>query len=332
MFKTVSLFILATISINHVQAAEQKKSAAEKSTQIDQTRCVQIKRALKQPSRAALLAASSMIPDIADIIYLYWSPTQEEILTNLDPAHMILDHTPPLTVALSLHGRFYVDSSTYCPTYFCKSQAQHEPDYENQPWQPYNPASLQHPSSIRWSHGINEGQYTCTVTIHASLTAKFFPEINKRIGKTYILQGHSQPITIASIMPSDKIITGSEDGTVKIWEESTCRCIQTINTHHGPIKSIEMANDDIIITTQHGDKTFYSPQPGALHAIMHNLSLDQLIKLRELIQHLENQPPHIALQFPAVDMQLSQNDKDFLATLPTNIQATLLKNYPRILL
>ena len=79
--------------------------------------------------------------------------------------------------------------------------------------------------------------------------------ILKRINTPYLhtLTGHTTPIRSAIISPDNTfIVTGSDDGTVKIWNAKTGECRRTINSHSDPIISITISHDSSFIVTSSG--------------------------------------------------------------------------------
>jgi len=115
-----------------------------------------------------------------------------------------------------------------------------------------------------------------------------------------------------------------------------CHCIQTIDYSKQPFTDIAItditidANDPcrFLITTQQAQKFLYSQNQDAMKEITQLLTIDDLIKLKALIETLRK----IAEDQAISSINLEQVDKQFFDELPTNIRLTILKNYPKLTL
>ena len=74
-------------------------------------------------------------------------------------------------------------------------------------------------------------------------------KIQKQNGDMIILNGHGAPVTAVAIV-NDKVLTGSADATVKIWDISNGDLLHTLRGKNGHVKSIKIANDKVIITSK----------------------------------------------------------------------------------
>jgi WD40 repeat protein len=64
--------------------------------------------------------------------------------------------------------------------------------------------------------------------------------------KSVTLRGHTRPIFCIQILSSSKIITGSGDNTIKIWDLQTRQCIGTLEGHQNAISHLKMSDDNLI--------------------------------------------------------------------------------------
>lgn len=62
------------------------------------------------------------------------------------------------------------------------------------------------------------------------------------------MQGHTDTILTACLFQKDKVITGSKDSTIRIWDLKTQQCIQILEGHKGQINSVIVLNDTTIIS------------------------------------------------------------------------------------
>ena len=68
------------------------------------------------------------------------------------------------------------------------------------------------------------------------------------------LIGHTDWINTVCILDNDKIVSGSHDKTIKIWNSNTGECIKTLTGHTSFVNSVCILNNDKIVSGSH-DKT-----------------------------------------------------------------------------
>jgi len=64
--------------------------------------------------------------------------------------------------------------------------------------------------------------------------------------KSVTLRGHTRPVFCIQILSSSKVITGSGDNTIKIWDLPTRQCIGTLVGHQNAISHLKMSDDNLI--------------------------------------------------------------------------------------
>lgn len=70
------------------------------------------------------------------------------------------------------------------------------------------------------------------------------------------LAGHSNVVNSVAYSPDgSKIISGSQDGIIKIWDANTGACFQTLTGHFGSVRSVAFSHDGSKIISGAGDKT-----------------------------------------------------------------------------
>jgi WD40 repeat protein len=74
--------------------------------------------------------------------------------------------------------------------------------------------------------------------------------------ETFTLKGHSDPVWSVSFSPDGKrIVSGSEDKTLKVWDALTGLETLTLKGHSGPVSSVSFSPDGKRIVSGSWDKT-----------------------------------------------------------------------------
>ena len=76
--------------------------------------------------------------------------------------------------------------------------------------------------------------------------------------ETYILkqQGHHSRISCLDFSPDGQlIVTGGDDGKVKLWNTTTGYCFVTFSDHSGPVTTIKFAKSGIVVVSASKDGT-----------------------------------------------------------------------------
>jgi WD40 repeat protein len=60
--------------------------------------------------------------------------------------------------------------------------------------------------------------------------------------------GHTRGVTCVEIIPKGRIITGSWDTSLKMWDVQTCSCVKTFTGHNGPITSVCLLDERRIVS------------------------------------------------------------------------------------
>ena len=70
------------------------------------------------------------------------------------------------------------------------------------------------------------------------------------------MEGHSDEVNSVAYSPDGtKIISGSFDKTIKIWDANTGECLETLEGHSGSVKSVSYSPDGKNIISGSDDKT-----------------------------------------------------------------------------
>ncbi len=60
--------------------------------------------------------------------------------------------------------------------------------------------------------------------------------------------GHTRGVTCVEIIPNGRIITGSWDCSLKIWDVSTSSCTATLKGHTGPVTSVKLLTNSLVVS------------------------------------------------------------------------------------
>ena len=78
--------------------------------------------------------------------------------------------------------------------------------------------------------------------------------INLKCLKT--LEGHSREVlSVAYTTDGTKIVSGSADNTIKIWDANTGQCLKTLEGHSEMVESVAYSPDGTKIISGSSDKT-----------------------------------------------------------------------------
>src|SRR2546421_6944222 len=70
------------------------------------------------------------------------------------------------------------------------------------------------------------------------------------------IEGHSRSVrSVAFSHDGTRVVSGSDDETVKIWDASSGACLKTLEAHSTCISSIAFSHDDTRVVSGSVDKT-----------------------------------------------------------------------------
>ena len=70
------------------------------------------------------------------------------------------------------------------------------------------------------------------------------------------MEGHSHYVWSVAYSPDGtKIVSGSYDNTIKIWDANTGACLQTLTGHSGGVESVAYSPDGTKIISGSWDRT-----------------------------------------------------------------------------
>ena len=98
-----------------------------------------------------------------------------------------------------------------------------------------------------------------------------------------IMSGHVKTITSLVLLTEDKLASGSEDKTIKIWNIKERKCISTITGNYECIQSLLKINDNTLAAGSHDTiRVFDTESKKELYSLIgHEKSVCTLIKLNE---------------------------------------------------
>ena len=67
------------------------------------------------------------------------------------------------------------------------------------------------------------------------------------------LEGHSEGVTAVAVLDADRIVSGSVDCTLKVWNTTSGECLQTLSGHSRPVRAVAVLDADRIVSAS-GDK------------------------------------------------------------------------------
>ena len=93
------------------------------------------------------------------------------------------------------------------------------------------------------------------ITFFPNVIAKLISEYDYYLeGNSYTLEGHIDEVNCISVLPDGRIISGSYDKTLKIWNPSTGNCDHTFIGHTDAVRCIAILPNGRIISGS-SDKT-----------------------------------------------------------------------------
>ena len=98
-----------------------------------------------------------------------------------------------------------------------------------------------------------------------------------------VMSGHTKKITSLILLTDNKLVSGSEDKTIKIWDIKNRQCISTITGNYESIQSLLKLNDNTIVAGSHDTiRVFNADNKKELYSLIgHEKSICTLIKLSE---------------------------------------------------
>lgn len=97
------------------------------------------------------------------------------------------------------------------------------------------------------------------------------------------LEGHSDSVrSVAFSHDSQQIVSGSDDGTIKVWDCKSGACTQTLEGHSDSVESVAFSRDGQQITSDSGEDDEHAFKPGYRRG--YGLSTDQ----RWICRHDQN--------------------------------------------
>ena len=108
-----------------------------------------------------------------------------------------------------------------------------------------------------WQNGLSDGNFQKIGFIPFHHRGWEHDFLNTLMNSDHVaLQGHSDAILSLNLNPNGKkIVSGSADKTLKVWDATTGKEILTINGHEGSVKSVSYSPDGKKIVSGSADKT-----------------------------------------------------------------------------
>ena len=93
-----------------------------------------------------------------------------------------------------------------------------------------------------------------------------------------ILKGHDDHVITCLQFSGNRIVSGSDDNTLKVWSATTGKCLRTLVGHTGGVWSSQMANN--VIVSGSTDRTLKASYFQLLYGLKRWLTVGP-IKIRE---------------------------------------------------
>lgn len=82
-----------------------------------------------------------------------------------------------------------------------------------------------------------------------------FSRVTDRVQPVRILIGHAASVNCIAFHPNcNYIVSGSDDGTLRVWHISSARCVRLLLGHRGPVRCVAVSNDGRLIASGGEDK------------------------------------------------------------------------------
>ena len=83
------------------------------------------------------------------------------------------------------------------------------------------------------AHHIARTAPTCKVV---SVAARNAIKVRGFSGEVVTLAGHTEAVQCVAVVPDGRVVTGSDDRTVKVWRDGTCE--RTIQAHGDEVSAV----------------------------------------------------------------------------------------------
>jgi len=89
--------------------------------------------------------------------------------------------------------------------------------------------------------------YTCSQAMSAGFTSVELSNV-MRLRCIHTLSGHTGHVSCVSVLPDGRIVSGSNDCTLRIWDASSGRCINTLSGHTNVVNCVSVLPDGRIVS------------------------------------------------------------------------------------
>jgi len=90
--------------------------------------------------------------------------------------------------------------------------------------------------------------------ITLDLSTSKAPDSKKEPTLTTTLSGHSSTVRALALLPDGRVISGSDDNTLKLWDLKSQSCVATLTGHSGSVNALTLLPDGRVVSSS-GDNT-----------------------------------------------------------------------------
>ena len=89
------------------------------------------------------------------------------------------------------------------------------------------------------------------------------------------MEGHCGAVSCAAVLPDGRVLGGSGDGTLRVWDPATGQCLQTLEGHSNPVSCAAVLPDGRVLSgSNDGTLRVWDPDTGACLDVLEGTEVD----------------------------------------------------------